>query len=557
MANGWVCKGVAKDGVQYSNQSPSEAHEPYENFGRDCAICNLTKEQVQGSSRSGKSAVPLLGLSAGAIALFSLLVMGAGRMILSPSDPATAIPPVTSETEPQEPDTEVGEKEGDQVDQEQEGGSTNLQEELTPWAARRFTWGQQTLFPGTSNPLRDEGIEAFKAGDYQKAADHFKRAVEGNRNDPEVLIFMNNALSRLEGEPYTLAVVVPIDSREKSAQEMLRGVAQAQHWLNASGGVNGKFLEIVIANDGNDPENATRVAEEIVKDSSILGVIGHNSSSASKAGLAVYEGAGLPMISPTSTSTGLKGDVFFRTVPSDAAAAKKLAQHAWEEMGISNAIIYYNPRSAFSNSLKSAFEMRFSELGGTVVSEDMTAPNLNPGRSISSAESDYQAEAALLFPDTGYTSVAIELAQANSNLPADRQLKLLGSDSLYSIETLTAGGDSIEDLVLPVPWFSGSSSFKDFSNASQQQWRGPVSWRTAMSFDATQAFIQALSDNATPSTVLANLHQVNLSSRNTSGQGFRFTDAGERKSESVLVQVVRGSYNKVPNSEFGFELLRD
>ena len=548
----WVCNGEAKYGKQYPNQNPPGSHEPYENFGDDCVLCNLTREQVKGgSSSSGGGSFPVKGV---AVVAATILAIGVGTWGVLRECPEGKLYGVFCENSTPGPVPPSPEPTPEPVPPSL---NTNLRPGLYTWEPKRFSWGHQTLFPGDGNIPRDEGIEAFGRGDYQSAVDSFKRAVEGNRNDPEVLIFYNNALARQKGSPYTLATVVPVGGRSKSAQEMLRGVAQAQDEFNASGGLNGQLLEIVIANDGNAPELATQVAEQIVNDDSVLGVIGHNSSDASEAGLAVYEKVGLPMISPTSTSTKLDGDVFFRTVPSDAAAAEKLAQYAWNEIDISKTVIFYNPSSSFSSSLQSAFEEKFKDLGGNSVSKDMTDPQLDAGIEVSTAALEAQAEAILLFPNTDYTSVAIELAKANSRLPQSRRMKLLGGDSLYSIDTLTAGGESTEGLILPVAWFAGAAQFKDFSQASEQQWGGPVSWRTAASFDATQAFIQALSENATRVKVLENLKQTNLSADETSGQSFKFTPEGERGSDPVLVQVVRGSRNKVPGSNFGFELLID
>lgn len=548
----WVCNGEAKYGKQYPNQNPPGSHDPYENFGDDCVLCNLTREQVQGGS-SGGGSFPVKGA---AVAVATILAIGAGTWGVLRECPEGKLYGVFCQSSNPEPVPPNPEPTLEPVPPSLTN-DTNLRPGLYTWEPQRFSWGHQTLFPGDGNIPRDEGIEAFRKGDYQTAVDSFKRAVEGNRNDPEVLIFYNNALARQQGSPYTLAVVVPVDSRLSSAQEMLRGVAQAQNEFNASGGSNGQLLEIVIANDGNDSKLATQVAEQIINDDSVLGVIGHNSSDASEAGLAVYEKANLPMISPTSTSTTLDGDVFFRTVPSDAVAAEKLAQYAWDELAISEVVIFYNPKSSFSSSLQSAFEEKFKELGGSSVSKDMTDPQLNAGIEVSTAALEDQAEAILLFPNTDYTSVAIELAKANSKLSQSRRMQLLGGDSLYSRDTLIAGGESTEGLIIPVAWFSGAEQFKDFSQASEQQWGGPVSWRTAMSFDATQAFIQALSENMTRVKVLENLKQTDISAGETSGQSLQFTLEGERESDPVLAHVVRGSRNRVPGSDFGFELLID
>lgn len=419
----------------------------------------------------------------------------------------------------------------------------------------RFSRGERILFTGNSNANRDRGIEAFQQGDYFSAAEFLKKATDANRNDPEVLIYYNNALARQKQNQITLAAIVPIDNGLTSAQEMLRGVAQAQNNYNNSGGLNGRLLEIAIANDGNEPDKSAQVAEELVKDPSIIGVIGHNSSGASKAGLAVYEGAGLPMISPTSTSTSLSSKVFFRTVPSDAAAGQKLADYAYNKLLVDYAVIFYNPKSAYSSSLKEAFEKNFKSLGGQVVrSIDLSNPSFEAKIELTRIALNKEAQATLLFPNTQFTSVALEIARANSQLQAGERLKLLGGDALYGPTTLNAGA-SVEELILAVPWFAKSAQSRDFSNKAEKQWGGLVNWRTAMSFDATQAFIDAFSRNPSRSGVLKQLQSTNISSQKTSGSPLQFTSGGERRSEPVLVKAARGGSVAPRGSEFGFEII--
>ncbi len=549
----WVCEGVTHNGQQPSNQNPVGRHEPYENYGYDCVICGLTREQVIPQRR-----LPVKGI---AIAAGIVALLGVGSLVVSGGG---GCPEGQEKTDGV--CQEIGESGGDEPDEPPKPSGGNFPEENSEYYLS-FSRGQRTLFTETSNPPRDEGIELFKQQKYQEAADSFKRAVEGDQNNPELLIFYNNALARQKGEPFTLAVVVPVDSRRNSAKEMLRGVAQAQNQFNAKGGRNSRLLEILIVNDGNEPKKAASVAEELIKDDSILGVIGHNSSNASKSGLVEYEQAGLAMISPTSTSTALSSDVFFRTVPSDAAAGQKLAQYVYYDLYLTKAVIFYNPNSSFSNSLRQAFESEFIELGGELVGQqqgttdiqrglkDISNSSFNASAEINASSFEDQAEVAVLIPNADYTSVAIEIARANSNLPKGQRLKLVGGDSLYSADTLTAGGKSVEGLVLAIAWFAGTPEAQNFKKAGEQQWGGIVNWRTAMSFDATQALIEAFSENATRSGILENLKQVNISENETSGKELGFTPEGERQSDPVLVEVVRDSNNKVPGSEFGYELV--
>lgn len=79
-----------------------------------------------------------------------------------------------------------------------------------------------------------------------------------------------------------------------------------------------------------------------------------------------------------------------------------------------------------------------------------------------------------------------------------------------------------------------------------------------MSYDATQAFINsfATKDNSRTSVHQA-LSSVVLDPSITSGTEVRFTSQGERQSKPVLVKIVKGSANKVPNTNFGFDLAQN
>ncbi|MFB2982759.1 ABC transporter substrate-binding protein [Microseira sp. BLCC-F43] len=401
--------------------------------------------------------------------------------------------------------------------------------------------GDRTFFPITGNPNRTRGIAAFKQGNYSQAAQFFKLAVADNRNDPEVLIYYNNALAKQQGSPITLAAVVPVDNQEPIAKEILRGVAQAQNEFNEKGGLNGRLLEIVIANDANTPEQAKQIAADLVKDKSVLGVIGHYSSDATKSALNEYKKAEIATISPTSTSTSLQGDNFFRTVPSDAAAAQKLAEYARKSLDLNSVVIFYNPDSSYSDSLREEFTKNFEKLGGSVVRRiDLTESQFNGETEVAKSLYEDRSQAIVLFPDEQNTDVALKIATANAQ--QTQGLKLLGGDALYSQTILNEGNRDLEGLILAVSWFREAPQAKKFATAAAQQWGGNVNWRTASSYDATQAFIQALSPNPTRATVMRRLQNINLSASETSGDSLKFTPQGERQNQPKLVKVEGGKF---------------
>ncbi len=431
-----------------------------------------------------------------------------------------------------------------------------------------FSQGERTLFDGNENPSREQAFEYFQKSDYKQAVDYFERAKQGSPYDPELQIYYNNAKAYQKGNPLTLAVVLPASARREVSQEILRGVAQAQDTFNSSTQVNNRLLNIIIADDKNEPNQAHKVAQELVKKQNILGIIGHYISKNSNAALPEYEKAGIAMISQsTSTSlSGLKNKVFFRAIPSDKESATKLADYA-NQQGYKRVIIFYNYHDIYSESLKKEFKKSFEVRGGRVV-ENIDFALRTPNTSSENFLSNYQdkADAIVLFPNTQSVPVALEIARTQyqknlKNPAASKKLPLLGADGLYDPQILKSGGEAVEGLVLSIPWFGEEQNSKEFADKAKERWRGQISWRTAATYDATQAFIKAISmsgKNPSRQTVLKNLKSANLLPNETSGYPLQFNNNnGERQQQPVvLVKVVKGSGGPL-ESGFKFEQVKE
>jgi branched-chain amino acid transport system substrate-binding protein len=286
----------------------------------------------------------------------------------------------------------------------------------------------------------------------------------------------------------------------------------------------------------------------------VLGVIGHTSSSVSSAALSEYEKAGLAMVSSSSTSTSLQSPVFFRTVPSDSVTGEKLAEYARNILRSQKVVIFFDSQSIYSISLQQAFARQLEQKGGRVVrSVDMANPNLDAKVEVNSSVEQNQVQAAVLLPSLGTTSVAISIARANADLPQNKRLRLLGGDALYLPETLKQGGSAVDGLVLAVPGFDQTSLY---TTAAERTWKGKISWRTAASYDAAQALINGLSNDATRKTVLENLKSLDLSCSETSGEKLRFWATGDPARGSRLVQVDKNA--PAPSgAELGFKEIEE
>jgi branched-chain amino acid transport system substrate-binding protein len=395
-----------------------------------------------------------------------------------------------------------------------------------------FSGGNNQLILDVSNADKKQGIESFKQGDYDEAAKHFKASLNQQKNDPETLIYLNNAIAKNKG--LKIAVVVPIDSNLNVAQEMLRGVAQAQDEINQRSEINGQKLIVVIADDGNQPENAKKIATELVADDAVLAVVGHNASNASLAAAPIYQKGGLVMITPTSFANNLSGlgDHIFRVVPSTKAMVQPLANYFIDLPKNPNLAICYDSQAPDNVSFKDEFLASFLTKGGKLVPLvcDLSSPNFDPQKMINQAISQ-GAKGLLMTPHIDRLDQVIALAQANQN-----QLTLLSSPTLYTIKTLDQGQNQMKGLVVSIPWHPQSKKNNAFVTDSYRYWGARVNWRTAMSYDATLAIARGLQQNSTREGLKNTLHNPTFFVSGATGT-FKFSPSGDRLGSAYLAQI--------------------
>ncbi|MFQ3615304.1 MAG: ABC transporter substrate-binding protein [Cyanobacteriota bacterium] len=416
-----------------------------------------------------------------------------------------------------------------------QGGSTGR-------VSDRLSTGERLLFPEGASPQKQAALQALANRDYQGAIADLEASLQANRNDPEALIYLNNARIGNQNS-YTIAVAVPAAASTNSALEILRGVAQAQDEVNRAGGIDGVPVKVMIVDDDNSPDVTPQVADALVKDRSVLGVIGHFGSDATLAAAPVYEAGRLAMISPTSTSVQLSGvgQYIFRTVPSDRFTAAALSRHMLERLRLQRAAVFYNSQSAYSTSLKNEFTTAVFSDGGQVVSEfDLSASGFDSVASFDQA-TQQGAEVLVLAANTATLDPALQVVAINR-----RRLPILGGDSLYNPRVLQVGGESAVGMVVAVPWILLADPNAPFVRSSRQYWGGDVNWRTAMSYDAAIALLNAISIAGTDRAAIAEALRSNQDPIEGATGVVRFLPSGDRNQAMQLVEIVPSQ------SQFGY-----
>ena len=174
-----------------------------------------------------------------------------------------------------------------------------------------------------------------------------------------------------EGGP--IKIGVSANFQDVNMAPMLHGARLAVQEINASGGVNGRLLELVERDDREDPDSAVMVATELYNDPGVVAVLGNGFSGLTLAAAPVYNGGANPVvqISPTASAPAVSnaGPYTFRMCPSDLAHGGALARWARDGLGFRRGTVIYG-NNDYGRGVRQAFINEFAAIDGLVISAD-------------------------------------------------------------------------------------------------------------------------------------------------------------------------------------------
>jgi branched-chain amino acid transport system substrate-binding protein len=139
--------------------------------------------------------------------------------------------------------------------------------------------------------------------------------------------------------------------------------------INASGGINGRNLELSVEDDLGTPQGAKDAQNKLI-DKGVVAIIGHFTSAQTLAGYEVAHERGVLLFSATASTSLMTGieDLFYRTVSSTDALGSGLASYIIEDRKINTiAIIYDEDNNSYSEPLVNSFTDTYRKSGGMIV----------------------------------------------------------------------------------------------------------------------------------------------------------------------------------------------
>ncbi len=317
------------------------------------------------------------------------------------------------------------------------------------------------------------------------------------------------------------------------------GIDMAIAEVNATGGVLGRQVRVIVEDDQGRPEEAQTVVTKLITSDRVVAVLGEVASSRTLAAAPVAQQYGIPMVTPSSTNPRVTevGDYIFRVCFIDPFQGLVMARFAANTLGVRRVAVLRDIRNDYSVGLAAVFTENFTRLGGTIVGD----------QSYSEGDTDFSAQLTALaatrpeaiFIPGYYTEVGLIARQA-------RQLgitvPLLGGDGWDSPRLTEIGGTALNNSYFSTHYSADdpSPAIQAFVTAYREQYGESPDAMAALGYDAARILFDAMERAGT--TEPAALRQALAETRDFPGVTGSITIDENRNAvkPAVVLQVVDG-----------------
>jgi branched-chain amino acid transport system substrate-binding protein len=257
----------------------------------------------------------------------------------------------------------------------------------------------------------------------------------------------------------------------------------------------GHPIELVGEDSQCSAEGGQTAATKLASDSTLLGVIGTNCSSAGEPASAILSDAGMVLISPSNTAPSLTDPAthqpgYLRTAHNDKVQGKAMATFAFSELGKKSAATIHDG-SPYAEQLQQVFADVFSEMGGSVVAQEAVNVGDTDMRPVLTS-------IATNKPDFLYYPIFIAeggfITRQAKEVNGLEDATLAGSDGMISPDFIEAAGDAAEGMYISGPNLNFENELgQHFLQVHQEKYgEPPISAFHAHAYDAANMLLDAV-----------------------------------------------------------------
>jgi len=257
--------------------------------------------------------------------------------------------------------------------------------------------------------------------------------------------------------------------------------------------VEGFAFELVVEDTQGSGEQSASVANKLAADQQVVAVAGHTFSGSTLVAVPIYEEAGIPMMSPSTTLatfTQMGSEVYNRVAFSDALQAKKAAEYIYNVLGMTK-IVTVHDSDAYGQGLAEGVAAEFEALGGEVLAIKATTQG---SADYSAALADIAALSPELIYYGGYDADAALMASQMAAAGLEG-VTFFGCDGTYGANFIDLAGDAAEGAYstnVPIPESDAFDQFKADYEAAYGEEQGKLSPFSPHGHDAAAVLLAAI-----------------------------------------------------------------
>ena len=295
-----------------------------------------------------------------------------------------------------------------------------------------------------------------------------------------------------EPEHLRIGGVAPLTGESASfGQSGRRGSELAVEQWNARGGLLGRRIRLVVADDKGDPAEGAIVVTRLIKQHKVVGLVGLPMTKVALAAAPIAQTAGIPLVASSATNTRVTevGDFIFRACLIDPFQGSMGARFAFQDLKARKAACLFDLGNDYPKGISEVFKATFTRLGGEMVGFEGHATG-NPDFRAALTKA-IQARPDVIYAPDYYSDAALVVQQA-------RQLgfkgPILGADGWDSTRLMELAGRDLENTYFTT-FFSHddpSPEVQAFVKAYQAKYGGPPDGHATMGYEAAVILLDGI-----------------------------------------------------------------
>lgn len=291
------------------------------------------------------------------------------------------------------------------------------------------------------------------------------------------------------GEPYRIGIILPMTGPTADyGADFNRGAVLAEEEINASGGIKGRPVKLVLGDSKNQPKDGVAEFKKLVEIDKVPAIIS-TMTGVILPQFALSREAKVPMIAVGAITPEIRkgGPTVFSNYPLADDEEREIAEYAIKTLGLKEAAVVYE-NSSYGKTLSSIFIEEFKKAGGTIVAQEVIEKG---GRDFRSQLTRVGATRAPLIVAYAYYAEAGLLVRQASELGIKAQFMSHGSVQNKAFGEIA--GPAANGFISGSPrWDEDAANVKAFIERYRKRWNREPDLYGPYFYDAVKMYAAAI-----------------------------------------------------------------